>query len=431
MKIINAEVSKIKVGKRFRRDLGDIQSLATSMEKQIIHPIAMTPNYELLVGVRRLAAARHLEWQTIPACIIENSDELLRRLEIERDENTERKALTPNEGYAMDKALEALFAPEVERAKEEGRNKGASAGGKTAGRGRPKKASGITYPKGKRDEEKRMRAKKARAVGISPAQWAKLDAIKRAIEITPAVYGDLEARLDKPRSINAAYKEFRKRVKRLELEREATEAKNADIKSRIDIRHCKMQELLAHTSKIDAIITDPPYKKDYLELYEILAKLAISALKRNGILAVMCGQSYLPDILSLMAQHIKYRWTMAYLTPGGQAVQLWTRKINTFWKPILLFGGIGGWVGDVIQSAVNDNDKSFHEWGQSLSGTKELIEKLTKPGDLVCDPFLGAGTTALACFITARRFVGCDVNPQNVQISEGRIASESNAQISR
>src|SRR3990167_4023686 len=101
MKIINAEVSKIKVGKRFRRDLGDIQSLATSMEKQIIHPIAMTPNYELLVGVRRLAAARHLEWQTIPACIIENSDELLRRLEIERDENTERKALTPNEGYAM------------------------------------------------------------------------------------------------------------------------------------------------------------------------------------------------------------------------------------------------------------------------------------------------------------------------------------------
>jgi len=41
---------------------------------------------------------------------------------------------------------------------------------------------------------------------------------------------------------------------------------------------------------------------------------------------------------------------------------------------------------------------------------KWLIEMITRPGDLVLDPFLGSGTTAIACKLTGRRFIGIEIN---------------------
>jgi len=126
-----------------------------------------------------------------------------------------------------------------------------------------------------------------------------------------------------------------------------------------------------------------------------------------------------------MTEHMKFRWEMAYLMPGGQAVQLWDRKVFTFWKPILIFGTQAGdakWLSDVVKSDVNDNDKRFHEWGQSESGFERLVGALTEPGQLVCDPFLGAGTTAVACVKLHRRVVGCDVDAAQVETARKRCA---------
>jgi hypothetical protein len=45
-----------------------------------------------------------------------------------------------------------------------------------------------------------------------------------------------------------------------------------------------------------------------------------------------------------------YRWTIAHMTPGGQSVQLRDRKVNTFWKPVIVFGGRGDrWIGDAVR----------------------------------------------------------------------------------
>lgn len=200
---------------------------------------------------------------------------------------------------------------------------------------------------------------------------------------------------------------------------------------------------------VDAIITDPPYPAEFLELFgkkplgtdydtgdnyygdfqeKGLAEIAARILKPGGICAVMVGQSYLPEILTRMEHSLAYHWMIAYLTPGGQAVQLWDRKVNTFWKPVLIFvkGEYGGdWLGDVARSDVNDNDKDHHHWGQSESGMADLIERLTKPGQLICDPFLGGGTTAVVAHALARRFVGCDTDETCIAITTERFASNS------
>lgn len=224
-------------------------------------------------------------------------------------------------------------------------------------------------------------------------------------------------------SINQAHKDIVKEEKREEKQqklRDAVEeiASTPDFLSVCDIRACSMADLFQGIEHLDAVVTDPPYPEEFLPLYEELARHCAKIGVK--VVAAMAGQSYLPQIYAAMSKHLKYRWTLAYMTPGGQAVQQWQAKVNTFWKPILLFGEADEWFGDVAISKVNDNDKRFHGWGQSESGMVDLVDRLTKPGDLICDPFVGAGTTAVAALALGRRFVGCDIDPFHAETAKAR-----------
>lgn len=224
-------------------------------------------------------------------------------------------------------------------------------------------------------------------------------------------------------SINQAHKDIVKEEKRETKKQETLSAieeitNTDDFKSVCDIRNCSMDDLFKGLEGVDAVITDPPYPEKYLPLYEELAKHCAKAGIK--IVAAMAGQSYLPQIYAAMSKHLKYRWTLAYMTPGGQAVQQWQAKVNTFWKPILLFGESEEWFGDVAVSKSNDNDKRFHGWGQSESGMIDLVDRLSKPGHLVCDPFVGAGTTAIASLVLGRKFIGCDIDPLHAETAKAR-----------
>jgi modification methylase len=52
---------------------------------------------------------------------------------------------------------------------------------------------------------------------------------------------------------------------------------------------------------------------------------------------------------------------------------------------------------------------------------RRLIELYTFEGDLVLDPFLGSGTTAVAAVETGRRYVGYDLVAEYLEIAERRI----------
>jgi site-specific DNA-methyltransferase (adenine-specific) len=49
------------------------------------------------------------------------------------------------------------------------------------------------------------------------------------------------------------------------------------------------------------------------------------------------------------------------------------------------------------------------------------IKHFTKENDLVLDPFMGSGTTALACVQTKRKYIGFEVNLDYIRLSETRI----------
>jgi 16S rRNA G966 N2-methylase RsmD len=159
---------------------------------------------------------------------------------------------------------------------------------------------------------------------------------------------------------------------------------------------------------IDWIITDPPYPKELLGVYDDLGSLAANVLKPGGSLVCMIGQYHLPAIIEKLSAHLTYHWTIPYLTPG-QTTRVFPRRINPFWKPVLWFtkGEFNGdWVGDVAKSSAGD--KRFHEWGQSESGFRDLMARFVKPGDSILDPFMGAGTTGVVALELGAKFIGIE-----------------------
>lgn len=52
---------------------------------------------------------------------------------------------------------------------------------------------------------------------------------------------------------------------------------------------------------------------------------------------------------------------------------------------------------------------------------RNLIDKYTSPGDLVCDPLMGSGTTLVECKLMGRDGIGVDVNPDATMVAMNRL----------
>lgn len=50
-----------------------------------------------------------------------------------------------------------------------------------------------------------------------------------------------------------------------------------------------------------------------------------------------------------------------------------------------------------------------------------FIKLFTEPGDIVLDPFMGSGTTAVACVRLGRKYIGFELNPQYVEVAQQRL----------
>jgi ParB family chromosome partitioning protein len=69
--VTSIPIKNIKVGKRHRRDMGDVVGLSESIEDVgLLHPITVDEGNRLLAGARRLAACKTLKWKTIPAVVV-------------------------------------------------------------------------------------------------------------------------------------------------------------------------------------------------------------------------------------------------------------------------------------------------------------------------------------------------------------------------
>lgn len=91
------DIDQVIVRKRVRKNLGDLSSLMESLRKHgLLNPIVINSRNELVAGHRRTEAARRLGWETIEARIVDSDDDA-ELVEMEIEENTQRKSLTTDE----------------------------------------------------------------------------------------------------------------------------------------------------------------------------------------------------------------------------------------------------------------------------------------------------------------------------------------------
>ena len=108
------KIEDIKVKRRIRKDLGDLEPLKDSLRIYgLMNPITLNSKYELVAGERRLQAAKELGWERINAIVLDSSVDKIHQLEMELEENNQRKEFTDEELLVGYKRLERLRNPSI------------------------------------------------------------------------------------------------------------------------------------------------------------------------------------------------------------------------------------------------------------------------------------------------------------------------------
>ncbi len=104
-------LERIRIKKRVRMQLGDLQPLMDSLEARgLMNPVTVNSDYELIAGHRRLESARRLGWDMIEVRIVDARDEL-GMLELELEENLHRLDFTALELAQARARIEKLRNP--------------------------------------------------------------------------------------------------------------------------------------------------------------------------------------------------------------------------------------------------------------------------------------------------------------------------------
>jgi N6-adenosine-specific RNA methylase IME4 len=180
------QISDIIVRTRHRKDMGDLEALARSIEEVgLLHPVVVDRNNVLIAGDRRLRAIkRFLGWDSVPVHVVD----LEKVVRGELAENTIRKDFTPSELVAVGGAIEALERAEAKKRQ--------AHGGPRSGR-LPERSKG------------QVRDKIAVFGGVSGRTFDKAKAIVRAAEADPKTFGKLKEDIDRTGNVNGPYKRLK------------------------------------------------------------------------------------------------------------------------------------------------------------------------------------------------------------------------------
>lgn len=89
----------------------------------------------------------------------------------------------------------------------------------------------------------------------------------------------------------------------------------------------------------------------------------------------------------------------------GETIDEWGRRGNV-WR---------------IPPSNNVNERTGHPAQYPEALCEDHIKTWSNPGDLILDPFMGGGTTAVACLHLDRNYIGYEISEEYVRLAEDRI----------
>jgi DNA modification methylase len=178
---------------------------------------------------------------------------------------------------------------------------------------------------------------------------------------------------------------------------------------------------------VDLVLTDPPYESKYKYLWKPLAIESSRLLKTGGSFITLLGHYQVPEVINIFNNHLRYWWIGWMLhTNINRFPGKW---VSIMGKPFLWYVKEGRKKKDYecpLDTLKGGSDEEWkesqiHKWGQPVSWFQHYIERLTNEGDTILDPFMGSGTTGVACKNLNRNFIGIELDEQYFEIAKKRI----------
>jgi len=212
-----------------------------------------------------------------------------------------------------------------------------------------------------------------------------------------------------------------------------------DIKHWEEMKNCVIQAdclegmKLIPDNAIDLILTDPPYGTDFdyyskgrggqgqqdygqqdwnkwkptKEYFDEMFRIS-----KNQI--IFGGNNFIDELYSTNCFIV---WDKNNTGNFGDCELAWTSFNTAIRKLKFTWNGM-------IQENMKDKDKRVHPTQKPVELMRWILENYSKPGDLICDPFMGSWTTARACKDLGRDFIGFELSEEYCKVGEKRLQQE-------
>ena len=175
---------------------------------------------------------------------------------------------------------------------------------------------------------------------------------------------------------------------------------------------------------VDVVVTDPPYgcgKADWDDDFPTAWYVQAKRIARTVL--IITGSCGLRDSVALV---------------GTDFVDVIAgRNLNGMTRGPL---GFGNWLAAVVAGDKPRQGVNFLEFAvvgempdhpspKPLQYMVRLMARVTDEGDLIFDPFMGSGTTAVAAKKLGRHYFGCDISEDYVKMARERVAKIDGVQM--
>jgi DNA modification methylase len=208
--------------------------------------------------------------------------------------------------------------------------------------------------------------------------------------------------------------------------------------ARLILGDCR--DVLPTLSGVDAVVTDPPYG---VSGEQNTRTAAARGFRKNDYIGFSDSVEYVREIaVPIICAAIERGWR-AVITPGNRCLTLypvpdsfgaiiqpasvglqpWGRADA---QPILYYGrsphGGRALPGQRCSHVVTETaEQNGHPCPKPVLFWTKLVQVASVDGETVFDPFMGSGTTGVACARLGRRFVGIEIEPRYFDIACRRI----------
>lgn len=186
-------------------------------------------------------------------------------------------------------------------------------------------------------------------------------------------------------------------------------------------------------NSVDIILTDPPYglrktgidNDDSLELFYNILSDCYRVLKNDSFFVTFFSTKFLPKVFK--NNPFEYFWDIILYCPIGRVFS--PIGITKFMSCIIFKKGNPKMIKkgkDIFldtSGKLLEPDEGFinHPTPKPKTFIREVLLMFSKEGDIVLDPFMGSGSTAIACKQTGRSFIGFEINNDYCKLALKRL----------